>query len=68
MMITIKFHCDSSAFEEQLRGQINHILHDAAYKIMVQLDRPASLCDEPEWADVLRDVNGNKVGVVEVDQ
>lgn len=42
---------------------LRYVLHRVPMKVREQLQRePGCLCDAPEAADVLKDINGNTVG------
>jgi len=64
MKIIIEVECQGAAFDN-FEYEIHRILNQAEHKILQQRDRePATICDAPEAADKLLDVNGNTVGTV----
>ena len=66
MKITITFETDNAAFEDDFQGEIRHLLAQARDGIFAQLDGTEG-CWKPEPGEhPLRDINGNKVGKVEV--
>jgi hypothetical protein len=67
MKITIQFYTDDASFEDDFHEAIKHALDQAKKKIRVQLKRPKSLCDAPEAADKIIDVNGNTIGYVSLE-
>jgi len=69
MKITITIECASLAFQEDLEGELERVLLTVVRKVGAQLARkPGCLCVAPEAADVLRDLNGNVVGQLVVEE
>ena len=66
MFVRIEFSTGNASFEDDFDGELDSILHQAADKIRRQMLRPKSLCDAPESADVIIDINGNTIGTVSV--
>ena len=67
MKITITVFTGSSAFGsgvEDLCHELSRILSGCPDKVAEQLSRPDCLCDHPEAADVLLDINGNNTGSI----
>jgi hypothetical protein len=74
MKLIIEIEMDNDAFDFVGGGEFNaahelsRILRDVPNKMVAQLRRPASLCDAPEAADKLLDINGNTVGSVRLEK
>ncbi len=65
MKLTIEIEMENAVFfEENPLTEVKRILGTCIPKIREQLNRPKSLCDAPEAADKLYDINGNCVGMV----
>jgi hypothetical protein len=68
-MDSIEVVMGSAAFEHRARtSELHRILSMVASKVGDQLRRPDSLCDAPEAADKLLDINGNTVGSVRLEK
>lgn len=66
MKVTIAIDCDNAAFVESASSEVARILRDLAEHV-VMLDMNAPL-DPYDKSFNLRDINGNKVGRMEVHQ
>lgn len=70
MRICIEINCDSAAlFEDDDHVdevELHRILCSVPPKVNQQLERPPCLCDAPEAADKLLDINGNTIGTLKV--
>ena len=67
MEVLLKLCVDSVAFAEYPEREMTRILGTVARKVRRQLMRSSQcVCDHNEEDDLLRDINGNKVGTVEV--
>ena len=65
--ITIKFDTDNAAFEDEPVAEVDRVLKQAKRKIFEQLGRdPRAVCNAPEAADYLYDINGNQIGMLTV--
>jgi hypothetical protein len=63
--VTISFEVDVPGLED-FDFDVARILAQAERKLSVLVRREPSLCTAPEDADVLRDVNGNVIGKIEL--
>ena len=64
MKVVITIDCDSAAFDESRSAEVARILRDAAdHVVMLDLNAWVDPFDRVKW---LRDVNGNKAGLMEV--
>ena len=62
--VVIVFNCDAAGLED-FDEDVYRILTQASRKLSNQVRRePGCVCTAPEEDDVLRDVNGNKIGRV----
>jgi len=71
MKVTVEVNMDNDAFGEDLEDalwELSNILRRVPDKVRDQYGRPEALCDAPESADKLRDVNGNTVGYVRLER
>jgi len=67
--VTLSFKIDGASFEDDFDGELRFVLEQVRDKIHAQLERkPAGVCDAPEDVDTLRDINGNLIGALTVDQ
>jgi hypothetical protein len=67
MLVEILFNCNNAAFEDNFKGEVNHVMSQAVRKIHEQVARDtATICDAPEAGDTLLDSNGNSIGTVSV--
>lgn len=67
MKVKIEFSTNNAAFEYGFEEELGYILHQATQKLFEQRRRdPATVCDAPESADLLKDTNGNTVGTVQL--
>lgn len=65
MKLFIEIEMDNAAFKDDVAWEeIRRILSTASRKLEAQIDREPSICDVPEWADKLLDINGNTVGSI----
>lgn len=60
MKITIEFHTDNAAFEENLTLEIREVLERASSKVVWMVTTP----EHYRCTSKLRDSNGNTVGTV----
>jgi len=68
MRVLIEVNCENSAFEADLAGELKRILATVPLKVYEQLEHGVGcLCEAPERADKLFDINGNTVGFVRVE-
>jgi len=68
MRVTIEIDCDSAAFEDDIAEALRYVLATVPLKVQKQCLRPSCLCNAPESADKLLDINGNTVGRIMVDK
>ena len=67
MIIRIEIDCESGALHEDLEVELSRILDIVPSKVIHQLVRDGRcICEAKESADTLRDLNGNKVGTLEL--
>lgn len=66
MKVTVKMELDPAHILDT--GALEWIIVSLIWKIRQQHERPPSLCDAPEDADVIRDPNGNIIGSVELEE
>ena len=66
MLLEIKINCDDDALSSDPVGELARILGTVPDKVREQLAREPTLCNAPEAADKLRDINGNTVGFVRI--
>jgi hypothetical protein len=66
MKVIIEIECDNAAFEDDFYKEFKRILRAVPEKVAAQAHRKHSICNAPEIADVLIDINGNTVGSVKV--
>jgi len=66
MKLTINIDLDNAAFEDHMIDELGRVLRSCVSKTIEQLERPDSLCDHPEAADKLLDLNGNTVGSIQL--
>ena len=59
--IIIEIEMKHADLEYDFDMAIVDILEKATRKIFEQCERPESLCQHPEDADILRDINGNRM-------
>lgn len=58
MKFVIEIECDNEAFDGKAMKEVARILDSQSHKLKYNDDG----AEKPDWADTLRDVNGNRVG------
>lgn len=68
MRITIDIRKEGDALVNDFGQEFARIMRGVPGKVLAQLARdPATVCNAPEEEDKLRDINGNVVGSLRVD-
>lgn len=67
MRIRIEFDTDTASFSD-IKAGVTFVISQALRKVWRQLGREPCQCCHPEEDDILRDLNGNVIGRVEVNE
>lgn len=60
--VTIDFHTENAAFDENMLGEIGHVLMQARDKATARIESG----NDRDYVGTMRDTNGNTVGTVHV--
>ncbi len=68
MKISLEFETNTAAFGRAWAMAVRSVLLQASRKAAVLRRRKAVLCTAPEEEDKLRDINGNTIGWIKVEE